>query len=77
MKSFVSFVSEEKDKSAVLLFGRMNPITSGHEENVNAAHSLASKHDAHLHVERLHQPSRSSVSICTFVPGSKYFVLLY
>ena len=50
MKSFGSFLLEEKAKSAVLLFGRMNPITSGHEENVSAAHDLAAKHDAHLHV---------------------------
>ena len=50
MKSFLSFLSEEKGKTGVLLFGRMNPITSGHEENVNAAHALAKEHDAHLHV---------------------------
>ena len=50
MKSFTKFLAEGKDKTAVLLFGRMNPITSGHEENVNAAHDLASKHDGHLHV---------------------------
>jgi hypothetical protein len=50
MKTFSRFLAEGKDKTAVLLFGRMNPITSGHEENVSAAHDLASKHEAHLHV---------------------------
>ena len=45
MKSFISFLTEEKAKSAVLLFGRMNPITSWHEENVNAVNELAKKHE--------------------------------
>jgi len=50
MKRFSSFLLEGKEKTAVLLFGRMNPITSGHEENVNAAHDLATSSGGHLHV---------------------------
>jgi hypothetical protein len=50
MKRFSSFLLEGKDKTAVLLFGRMNPITSGHEENVNAAHDIATSADGHLHI---------------------------
>ena len=50
MKRFSNFLSEEKEKKGVLLFGRMNPITSGHEENVVAAHNLAKEHGGHLHV---------------------------
>lgn len=37
-------------KHAVLLFGRMNPPTSGHEENVNAVISHAKKIGADAHV---------------------------
>lgn len=55
MKTFRSIVQEAaKLKSRVLLFGRMNPITKGHEENVNAAHAIAQKHDAELHVVASH-----------------------
>lgn len=64
MKSFLSFILEEKGKAGVLLFGRMNPITSGHEENVNAAHDLAKQHDAHLHVvaSGSHDPKKNPLS---------------
>jgi hypothetical protein len=55
MKTFRSIVQEAaKPKSRVLLFGRMNPITRGHEENVTAAHAIAQKHDAELHVVASH-----------------------
>jgi hypothetical protein len=55
MKTFRSIVQEAaKPKSRVLLFGRMNPITKGHEENVNAAHAIAQKHGADLHVIASH-----------------------
>jgi len=55
MKSFKGVVAEAaKPKSRVILFGRMNPITSGHEENVEAAHKIAQKHGADLHVIASH-----------------------
>lgn len=54
MKSFLNFITEEKEKTGVLLFGRMNPITSGHEENVVGAHNLAKEHNAQLHVIASH-----------------------
>jgi len=55
MKTFRSVVLEAaKPKSRVILFGRMNPITKGHEENVNAAHAIAQKHGADLHVIASH-----------------------
>lgn len=37
---------EEETKSVAVLFGRMNPPTSGHEENINGLKSLAAKHNA-------------------------------
>jgi hypothetical protein len=55
MKTFRSVVLEAaKPKSRVILFGRMNPITKGHEENVQAAHDIAQKHGADLHVIASH-----------------------
>ena len=65
MKTFRSIVQEAaKLKSRVLLFGRMNPITKGHEENVNAAHAIAQKHDAELHVvaSHSHDPKKNPLS---------------
>lgn len=55
MKSFKSVLHEApQQKTRVLLFGRMNPPTKGHEENVNAAHAIAQKHNADLHVIASH-----------------------
>jgi nicotinic acid mononucleotide adenylyltransferase len=46
MLSFKSFLSEEVEKHHALAFGRMNPITSGHEAVVNKLHSVAKEHGA-------------------------------
>ena len=54
MKPFRSILNEAQGKSRVVLFGRMNPPTSGHEENVMAAHKLAQQHHADLHVVASH-----------------------
>jgi nicotinamide mononucleotide adenylyltransferase len=55
MKSFSQVVKEASaPKARVVLFGRMNPPTSGHEENVLAAHKVAQKHNAELHVVASH-----------------------
>jgi hypothetical protein len=50
IKRFLSYITEQQEKHAVLLFGRMNPPTSGHEENVNAVISHAKKIGADAHV---------------------------
>jgi hypothetical protein len=39
-------MKEELEKHHVLAFGRMNPITSGHEAVVNKLHSVAKEHGA-------------------------------
>ena len=65
MKSFKSVLHEApQQKSRVLLFGRMNPVTKGHEENVNAAHAIAQKHGADLHViaSHSHDPKKNPLS---------------
>lgn len=43
---FSQFLVEQKEKHAVLAFGRMNPITTGHEKLVDAVKSVAKKHGA-------------------------------
>jgi hypothetical protein len=64
MKSFRQIITEASSKSEVLLFGRMNPPTSGHEENILAAHALAQKHNAHLNVvaSHSHDPKKNPLS---------------
>lgn len=54
MKPFRSILNEAAGKARVVLFGRMNPPTSGHEENVLAAHKVAQQHNADLHVVASH-----------------------
>lgn len=46
MKSFTEYLQEAAEKHHVLAFGRMNPITSGHEAVVNKVHEVAKKHGA-------------------------------
>lgn len=41
-----SCVKEEAEKHHAMAFGRMNPITSGHEAVVNKLHSVAKEHNA-------------------------------
>lgn len=43
---FTQFLSEQKEKHAVLAFGRMNPITTGHEKLVESVKSVAKKYGA-------------------------------
>ena len=47
MKRFSQFVQEAAgDSHHVLAFGRMNPITSGHENVIKKVHDIAKKHGA-------------------------------
>lgn len=46
MKSFNTYLVEAEEKHHVMAFGRMNPITSGHEAVVNKVHAVAKKHGA-------------------------------
>lgn len=47
-KDFI--LKEEKEKHAVLAFGRMNPPTTGHQVLVNKVHDIAKDHNATHHV---------------------------
>ena len=55
---------EEETKSVAILFGRMNPPTKGHEENINGLKSLAAKHNAdHLVIaSRSHDPKKNPLT---------------
>ena len=45
--AFKDYLQEEsKNKTVAVLFGRMNPPTHGHEENVNGLKKIASQHNA-------------------------------
>lgn len=64
MKSFKQVIVESAKRSEVLLFGRMNPPTAGHEQNVLAAHKLAQQHGATLNIvgSHSHDPKKNPLS---------------
>ena len=47
---FSEFLREQKEKHAVMAFGRMNPITSGHEKLVNTVQNIAKKVGGSAHI---------------------------
>jgi len=47
---FLDYIQENKDNHAVMSFGRMNPITKGHEKLVNKVQQVARQvGGSHLH----------------------------
>jgi nicotinamide mononucleotide adenylyltransferase len=66
-KDFI--LNEEKEKHAVLAFGRMNPPTTGHQVLVNKVHDIAKKNNASHHVvlsgtqDKSKNPLSSSLSL--------------
>ena len=55
---------EEETKSVAMLFGRMNPPTKGHEENIQGLKDLAAKHNAdHMVIaSHSHDPKKNPLS---------------
>ena len=51
---FRDFLREQKEKHAVLAFGRMNPITNGHEKVVKTVKKLATKVGGSHHIVLSH-----------------------
>ena len=47
---FRDFLQEQKDKHAVMAFGRLNPVTSGHEKLVNKVQDIAKKVGGSAHI---------------------------
>ena len=52
--NFKDFLEEQKEKHAVLAFGRMNPITSGHEKLVNKVKDVAREVGGSHHIVLSH-----------------------
>jgi len=44
--AFKEYLKESEKKTVAVLFGRMNPPTKGHEENIEGLKKIASKHNA-------------------------------
>ena len=51
---FRDFLEEQKETHGVLAFGRMNPITSGHEKLVNRVKDIAKKVGGSHHIVLSH-----------------------
>jgi hypothetical protein len=51
---FRDFLREQKEKHAVLAFGRMNPITSGHQKLINKVKDMATKVGGSHHIVLSH-----------------------
>jgi predicted ABC-type ATPase len=52
--NFRDFLEEQKENHAVLAFGRMNPITSGHEKLVNKVKDISTKVGGSHHIVLSH-----------------------
>ena len=61
---FADFLREQKEKHAVMAFGRMNPITVGHEKLVNKVQELAKKvgGSAHIVVSHSQDPKKNPLT---------------
>ena len=55
---FSDFLREQKEKHAVLAFGRMNPITSGHEKLVNTVKNIAKEVGGSHHIVLSHSQDK-------------------
>jgi dephospho-CoA kinase len=61
---FSDFLLEQKEKHAVMAFGRMNPITVGHEKLVNKVQEIAKKvgGSAHIVVSHSQDPKKNPLT---------------
>ena len=61
---FADFLREQKEKHAVMAFGRMNPITVGHEKLVNKVQEIAKKvgGSAHIVVSHSQDPKKNPLT---------------
>jgi len=61
---FKDFLEEQKENHAVMAFGRMNPITSGHEKLVNKVKEIATKVGGSHHIVLSHSqdPKKNPLS---------------
>jgi len=74
MLSFKSFIVEEaKEKHHTIAFGRMNPITTGHESVVKKIHDVAKEHggDHTLIVSHSHDAKKNPLTAAQKVKHAK------
>lgn len=64
MISFLKFLTEAKKKAAVITFGRLNPITIGHEKLAEKVRDVAKakKADAIMFLSQSHDPKKNPLS---------------
>lgn len=76
MKTFKQFLKEAaaSEKHHVLAFGRMNPITNGHEALVNKIHDVAKQHNAGhtLVVSHSNDPKKNPLTSAQKVVHAKH-----
>jgi nicotinamide mononucleotide adenylyltransferase len=62
---FKDFLLEQKEKHAVMAFGRMNPITNGHEKVVKEVKKIAKQFDASHHIVLSHSqdPKKNPLTV--------------
>jgi hypothetical protein len=70
---FSDFLREQKEKHAVLAFGRMNPITSGHEKLVNKVKDIADNVGGSHHIVLSHSqdPKKNPLTAAQKVKHAK------
>ena len=70
---FLEFLQEQKEKHAVMAFGRMNPPTIGHEKLVNKVQEIAKKvgGSAHIVVSHSQDPKKNPLSATQKVKHAK------
>jgi hypothetical protein len=70
---FRDFLQEQKEKHAVMAFGRMNPVTVGHEKLVNKVQEVAKKvgGSAHIVVSHSQDPKKNPLTASQKVKHAK------
>ena len=70
---FRDFLQEQKEKHAVMAFGRMNPVTVGHEKLVNKVQEVAKKvgGSAHIVVSHSQDPKKNPLTAAQKVKHAK------
>jgi len=79
MKTFLRYISEEKEKSATFAFGRFNPPTVGHEKLIHKVEDEAKKTGGEAHIIASHSegtsknplPVEKKVSLLKKISGKK------
>ena len=56
---FLDYIQENKDNYAVMSFGRMNPITKGHEKLVNKVQQVARQVGGSHHIVLSHSQDKN------------------